>query len=65
MTNFEYFIELLQDDEDLVNEINNMDTAYIPELFNYVSEAVTLIMNLKKNMKMTKIRHNRIKVGIL
>ena len=40
MTNFEYFIKLLQDDEDLVNEINNMDTAYISELFNYVSEAV-------------------------
>ena len=40
MTNFEYFIELLQDDEDLVNEINNMDTAYIPELFNCVSDGV-------------------------
>ena len=40
MTNFEYFIELLQDDEDLVNEINNMDTAYVSELFNCVSESV-------------------------
>lgn len=40
MTNFEYFIWLLESDEDLVNNINNMDTHYVPELFNCVSDGV-------------------------
>lgn len=40
MTNFEYLIWLLESDEDLVNNINNLDTNYVPELFNYVSDGV-------------------------
>lgn len=40
MTNFEYLIWLLENDEDMVNNINNMDTNYVPELFNCVSDGV-------------------------
>ena len=40
MTNFEYFMWLLQDNEDLVDEINNMEQGFIPELANSVCECV-------------------------
>ena len=40
MTNFEYFICLLQENEDLVKEINSMESEYIPELLNSVCESV-------------------------
>lgn len=40
MTNFEYFIWLLQENEELVDEINNMEELFIPELANQVCECV-------------------------
>ena len=40
MINFEYFMWLLQDNEDLVNKINNMEQGFIPELVNSVCESV-------------------------
>jgi hypothetical protein len=42
MTNFEYLMWLLENDEDLVNDINNMDEHYIPELFNCIAEGVEI-----------------------
>ena len=40
MTNFEYLIMLLEDNEDLVEEINSMESDYIHELANSVCESV-------------------------
>lgn len=40
MNNFEYFMWLLQEDEELVEEINSMDAHFIPELANSVCECV-------------------------
>ena len=42
MTNFEYFIELLKDNEDLVDQINNMDAAFISQLVNSVCDDVDI-----------------------
>ena len=49
MTNFEYFIELLKDNEDLVEQINNMDTAFIPQLVNSVCDEVDIYYEFEEN----------------
>lgn len=40
MNNFEYFIWLLSENEELIDKINNMDVNFIPELANNVCECV-------------------------
>ena len=36
MTNFEYFIWLLQENEEFIESINSLDTDYIPVIVNEV-----------------------------
>lgn len=40
MTNFEYLIMLLEDDEELVEKINSMESEYMPELSNIVYDSI-------------------------
>lgn len=42
MNNFEYFVWILQENEDLVNQINDMEEGFIPELANQVCECVDI-----------------------
>ena len=46
MTNFEYLIMLLEDDKDLVDSINNMETGCITGLADKVYEGVSVYYEL-------------------
>lgn len=49
MNNFEYFMWLLQENEELVDVINSMDANFIPELVNSVCECVDEYYEYEEN----------------
>lgn len=50
MTNFEYLIWILKNDEELVEKINSMESEYIVELSNLFMIVLRVIMNVMKKI---------------
>lgn len=48
MTNFEYLISILEDEE-LVEMINSIETEYIPELSNVIYDNITSYYDFYKD----------------